>query len=72
MLSVCCEFDEDVMDGGEVDEDGLIEVDVMIDVDWGMIEGVCELMSMRMRMVGEEETVDYAESDEDEDGRRGF
>ena len=56
--------------GGEADEDGLIEVDVTIDVDRGMIEGVRESTSTRTRTVGEEETADYAESDEDEDGSR--
>jgi cytosine/adenosine deaminase-related metal-dependent hydrolase len=70
--SACCEFDEDATDGGEADEDGLIEVDVTIDVDRGMIEGVRESTSTRTRTVGEEETADYAESDEDEDGRRGL
>ena len=43
-----------------------------IDVDRGMIEGVRESTSTRTRTVGEEETADYAESDEDEDGRRGL
>ena len=37
-----------------------------------MIEGVREATRTRTRTVGEEETADYAESDEDEDGVAGF
>ena len=68
--SACCEFDEDARDGGDANEDrdGLIEVDVTIDVDRGVIESVRE--ATRTRTTGGEATADYAESDEAEDGLR--
>ena len=47
--SACCEFDEDARDGGDANEDrdGLIEVDVTIDVDRGVIESVREATRTR-------------------------
>ena len=68
--SACCEFDEDATDGGEADEDGLIEVDVTIDVDRGDDRRRARGDEDEDEDGGEEETADYAESDEDEDGSR--